>query len=474
MLNPIKLEVHIMPIPPVVAERLTSQGIDYQIIEDINLSPIHQLCSGDQVNKNQVVNPVVLEDSLGKVQILTPSDCLLDLPKLWQDKGRDLLAVDPSCCADIARSHGLEQVSAIPLNDNIPLMVDKRLLTPETLFVEVDNSGHFLKLSQGEFGKLIAAAESCDCCVPLARLSTNPDDRAAIESSVQQFTQLRLKRRLEETLEMPPLPETAEQIIQLRIDPEAGVADLAALVEKDPSLAAQVVSWASSPYYAAPGAISSVHDAVIRVLGFELVINLALGLALGKSLALPKDGPHGVTPYWQESVFSAAMSEGLVSAIPGDQRPSLGLAYLSGLLSNYGYLILAHIFPPHFAVINRAIEANPHLDHHYIEQHILGLDRETLSSQLMECWNMPDEVVKALRWQYHPNYDGAHAIYAKLLYASKQLLRSADLVAGPSHPLDNELFNQLGLAREDALWVCICSAFCLRCCCTCVLPIWGF
>ena len=43
-------------------------------------------------------------------------------------------------------------------------------------------------------------------------------------------------------------------------------ADLADVVETDPSLAAQVVSWAASPYYAAPGKIRSVEDAIGRVL----------------------------------------------------------------------------------------------------------------------------------------------------------------------------------------------------------------
>lgn len=442
-----------MPIPAVVAERLSSQGIDYQVVEGSEISSIHPIYSSDQVDKKQVVNPVILEDSLGRVQVLSPSDCLLDLTKLCDDKGRSLRAVKPATCTDIARSLGLEQLPAIPLSDNLPLMVDKRLLGTEQLFVEVDNSGHFLQLSQQQFSKLIENADKCDCCIPVSSLVQNPDDRAAVENSVQKFTQLRLKRRLEETLEMPPLPETAERIIQLRIDPDAGVGELASLVEKDASLAAQVVSWASSPYYAAPGAIRSVHDAVIRVLGFELVINLALGLALGKSLELPKDGPHGVTPFWHESVYTAAMSEGLVKAIPGEHRPSLGLAYLSGLLSNYGYLILAHIFPPHFLAINRSIEANPHLDHFYVEQNLLGLDRETLSSQLMECWNMPEEVVKALRWQNHPNYNDEHDIYAKLLYVSKQLLRSANLVNGPSHSLSDELLDGLHLTQESALEV---------------------
>ena len=64
-----------------------------------------------------------------------------------------------------------------------------------------------------------------------------------------------MKQRLEETIEIPPLPETAQKVMKLRVNPDADVDDLADVVETDPSLAAQVVSWAASPYYAAPGKI---------------------------------------------------------------------------------------------------------------------------------------------------------------------------------------------------------------------------
>ena len=42
----------------------------------------------------------------------------------------------------------------------------------------------------------------------------------------------------------------ADEILRLRADPSAVAKDLASVVEKDPSLAAQVISWAQSPYYA--------------------------------------------------------------------------------------------------------------------------------------------------------------------------------------------------------------------------------
>ena len=440
-----------MSIPQKIVERLNAQGIAYQVIEEVAISPLHPLCSADQIPVAQIVQVSVLEDGLGRVQALLPSDCLLDLQRLNDHKGRCLVALNRDEYRQLASSLGVDTLPPLPLNDNLPLMVDRRLLKQPNLYLQIKQSNQYLALSQQEFARLVDKAEIADFCIPLARLTQPADDRKAVDHAVQQFTSLRIKQRLEQTLEMPPLPETAERIIKLRIDPEAGVGDLAEVVEKDPSLAAQVVSWASSPYYAAPGAIRSVHDAVVRVLGFDLVINLALGLSLSKAIELPKDGPGGVLPYWQQAVYSASLMEGLVKAMPADYRPSLGLAYLSGLLSNYGYLVLAHVFPPYFSAINRCIEANPHVEHFYVDQHLVNVTRETIASQLMECWSMPAELLAGLRWQHHPDYNGDYNVYSRLLFITNQLLRSAGLSQGPLHSLDDQLLKDLHIERDDAM-----------------------
>jgi HD-like signal output (HDOD) protein len=220
---------------------------------------------------------------------------------------------------------------------------------------------------------------------PSARTSTAPTTTPEeITQAVQAFTARRIQKRLEETIEIPPLADTAQKIIKLRVDPNATIDDITGVVETDPALAAQVVSWAASPYYASPGKIRSVEDAIVRVLGFDLVINLALGLALGKTLSLPKDHPQQATPYWQQSIYTAAVIEGLTRAMPRAERPEAGLTYLAGLLHNFGYLLLAHVFPPHFSLICRHLEVNPHLCHSYVEQHLLGISREQIGAWLMK------------------------------------------------------------------------------------------
>lgn len=430
-----------MSISPKIVERLNAQGIAYHVVDNCTLSPLHPLRSTDQIPPGQIVQITPLEDSLGRMQALLPSDCLFDLKRLNDYKGRSL-AAKPDASQTLAGGLGA---------DALPLLVDRRLLKQPTLYLQIQQSNQCLALPQGEFAKLVAQGEISDFCIPLAQLGQPADDRKAVDQAVQQFTSLRIKQRLEQTLEMPPLPDTAERIIKLRIDPDASASELAKVVEKDPSLAAQVVSWAGSPYYAAPGAIRSVHDAVVRVLGFDLVINLALGLSLSRSIELPKDGPGGVLPYWQQAVCSASLMAGLVKAVAADHRPSMGLAYLCGLLSNYGYLVLAHVFPPYFSGINRCIEANPHVEHFYVDQHQVQVTRETIASQLMECWSMPDEVVVGLRWQHHDDYEGPLSVYPRLLFVTSQLLRSAGLAPGPLRPLHDRIFAELHLSRDDAL-----------------------
>jgi hypothetical protein len=95
--------------------------------------------------------------------------------------------------------------------------------------------------------------------------------------------------------------------------------------------------------------------------------------------------------------------------MPRPERPEAGLTYLAGLLHNFGYLLLAHVFPPHFSLICRHLEVNPHLCHSYVEQHLLGISREQIGAWLMKLWDMPEELSTALRFQHDPSYDGEHS-----------------------------------------------------------------
>ncbi len=442
-----------MPVPTSVQTLLSRQNINYAV-EATPLNSTNNLVWHDQHLRNvSAAKSMILQDSIGQVQVVIAADSLLDLNAVNRHLNRELRATEQQELKRFFESNQWDSVPALPQVAGLLTLVDQSLLERDDLLLDSGNEEQLIHVMRNEFKQTLKDAVVCEISVPLGPLELvdeNIDDVAAISDAVRNFTERRIKQRLEETLELPPLSTTVKRIINLRVDPNADISDLAQIVETDPSLAAQVVSWAASPYYSAPGKIKSIHDAIVRVLGFDMVLNLALGLALGKSLSLPKQGPHGEQPYWQQAVYLAAALEGLVTAIPRDHRPNFGMAYLSGLLHNFGFLVVAEVFPPHFNQFVQLADANPHVPPHVIERHLLGVGRDQIASTLMSLWSLPEEVVVALRHQNNLGYQGEFCVYSKLVYVAKQLIRQRDLGVGPKMEIPDELYAELHLDREKA------------------------
>lgn len=432
-----------MSLSASIIQFLDQFELEYQLTEPLDTPQWH-----DQLLRSRsAARASLLEDDQERVLAVFPADCMLDLSAVNKLLGRNLVAMGPNLLNKLFERYELSSMPALPGLAGLTTVVDQRLLDAPILYLDPGNSAQMLELPKKEFEKLTKNAQFGEIAVSLATLETplRGDNETLITNSVKHFTELRVKERLEETLELPPLPDTAQRIIQLRVDPNADISDLAHIVETDPSLAAQVVSWAASPYYSAPGKIKSIHDAIVRVLGFDMVLNLALGLSLGKTLSMPRDGVFGVTRYWQQSVYMAAAMEGLVTAIPRDHRPGFGMAYLSGLVFNFGYLVMAEVFPPYFTRLCRTLEANPHVDHPQVEKHLLGVTRDHIASWLMELWSMPEEVVYALRYQNEPDCQGDLAAYAKLLFVARRLLAQRGLPCGPRLEVPAQVYVDLHL-----------------------------
>jgi HD-like signal output (HDOD) protein/prolyl-tRNA editing enzyme YbaK/EbsC (Cys-tRNA(Pro) deacylase) len=392
----------------------------------------------------------------GKVhfQVIYPTHSLLDIHALSNLTGYPLTGYTEIETYNLCQNSGFSSLPGLPFIAGLPTVIDKTLLAHNQIALECGDGENAILIPVESYRRLLSDSIVGEFSIPLNGLAKSQLDTAHdlddITKAVASFTQLRIKQRLEETLDFPPLPDTAQRIIKLRVNPYANINDLVDIVETDAPLAAQVVSWAASPYYAAPGKIQSIHDAIVRVLGFDLVLNLSLGLALGNMLQMPKDAAKGFSPYWLQSVYTATTMEGLVNAIPAKKRPTVGIAYLSGLLHNFGYLLLAEVFPPHFSNYCRQQEANPRLNHAYIERNLLGITRDQISAWLMQVWTMPTEVVTAMRFQNEADYAGEDSAYANLLFITSRLLRQRGIGDAPLESIPAELYQRLGLDPDKA------------------------
>lgn len=442
-----------MPVPSSVESLLSSQNISY----DLATTPVDKdnrpLWHDQHLRNLGAAKSILLQDDVGRVQVVIAANTLLDLGSVNRQLKRELRAASERELKQFCDANHFQSLPALPQVAGLLTLVDQTLLNRDELLLDSGDEEQLIHVQSSAFQQLLKDAVVCDIAAPLAPLEdagSQTDDLADITHAIENFTQLRIRQRLEETLELPPLSDTAQRIIKLRVDPDADISDLAQIVETDPSLAAQVVSWAASPYYSAPGKIKSIHDAIVRVLGFDMVLNLALGLALGKTISLPKDSPNGELAYWQQAVYVAATIEGLVTAIPREHRPSFGMAYLTGLLHNFGMLVIAEVFPPYYSQFCRLSEANSHTTPQAIERYILGMTRDQIAAVLMELWSMPEEVVVGIRHQQNPDVQGEHAVYAQLVYVARCLLRQQGVGHGPKVEVPEQLLAQLHLDKAKA------------------------
>ncbi|MFW6092347.1 MAG: HDOD domain-containing protein [Pseudomonadota bacterium] len=394
--------------------------------------------------ENARVRALLMGDAHGELQVLAPERALVDVTALNAALGRQL-RVRPHQ-ADEARS-------AVPGYYGVPTVVEESLLERRELALATTEPGSFLRtrgraLPTGAVGatgvqRARFARDVAGDPTPAAR----DGDRAAIHASLSRFTVLRLQQRLDETLHIPPLPEMARRIIALQSDPSFPLRDLVEIVETDPSVAARVMGWANSAFYNPDPPARSIHEAVVRVLGLDTVMSMALGMALGQALRLPEARTRGMPAFWLEAVTTAAAMEALARRMP--HRPSAGTSYVAGLLANFGTLVLGHVFPPQYATICLLQEANRHLPHTHVDHHVLALPREVLAAALLECWSLPAEVTDAVRFQYRPDHRGPSTSYVALLRVSRKLLGTQGLTDHPPQPPEPAELAALGLEQED-------------------------
>lgn len=395
-----------------------------------------------------VVRVVSLNDSSGRLAVLIPSDHMLDFSALKQLTSRDFDVMPNEdvqkyfpACAEFSRP-------AFAMAFGWSCVCDAQLLNQDEVVIESGDGKEVFIFEGNEFKRLLGDTAVDSVAVSPSALANESMEKDSSDV-ISHFLPLRFKNRVQETFDLPPMPEIAQEILKLRADPNASARDLANVVGKDPSLSAQIMSWANSPYYGYAGRIPSLEMAIMRVLGFEMVLNLSLGIAVGRSLKVPKEGPLGLKAFWTQAVLCAVLSERICQRMPPKIRPQRGLVYLAGLLHNFGHLLLGHVFPPQFYLVNRYVEANPHIAVETVERFVLGVTHEEIGAWLMQAWQMPEELTTAVRWHHQEDFTSPFAVYSNIVLVANRLLKRMGVGDAANGLLPESLLSSLQLETSD-------------------------
>lgn len=423
---------------------LEKKGISHEVLE---LQPFSSLLQAADAlgGEGVVVKAAVLKDELGLLLAVLPVTCSLDVEALSRSLHRPLALASEAQIADVFRD--CEARFVPPLGDAyaVRTIFHEGLLAPDTLYFAAGDNAHLVRVRNKDFQQLLAHAWLADGFArPLANGGAEGEGGG-------QFADLR--QRLKNLEQLPALPIMARRILELRSDPAADAEKLARIVELDPSLAAQVMRYAASPFFAYQGKVDSLRTAISRVLGYDVVMNLSLGIATAKPFKIPALGPLGLNPFWRHATYSAALAQALAREMPRELRPTLGMSYLSGLLHNVGHLLLGHLFKREFFMLTNALAARPDVPVQQLEREILGVDHTQLGAWLMEAWELPPEIIVAVREHHDPRYCGPHAVYARLVQVTDCMLKGHGMGDGDSTEAPLATLRALGLDELRALMV---------------------
>ena len=259
-----------------------------------------------------------------------------------------------------------------------------------------------------------------------------------------------LRKTLQQTELIPPLPETAHKILVLRNKSDANLEELVHLIEEDPALAVFIMKYARMTIYGYGDRITSVTHAVSLVLGYTTALNVILGVASSGCLKMPNYGPLGRIRIWSDALECAQLCRELSKRMANKQLISPGLAYLGGLLHNFGYLLFGHFCPKEFASLNEMISLDPKQDIRTLEIQNFGITHDLLGLYLLKAWNLPEEVVMMAAKHHFPDCAGKHIVYVKLVASANRLLQKDGMLDNCEHIETSALLEDLGISESDA------------------------
>ena len=228
----------------------------------------------------------------------------------------------------------------------------------------------------------------------------------------------KLVERLQTCTNFPSPPPVALKVIELAQDPNTDLRLVADTCSGDPAIAAKIMKIANSALYASRRQSTNLRQALI-VLGLNATLTLALSFTLVGSLR--RDPPKGFDflGYWRRAILAATWGKLLATEL---NQPFAEEVFISSLLQDIGMLAVDRIAPEAYVDISPL-----QLDHAKLAQHEtnqIGADHAALGGWLLDSWNMPDQLVRAVAHSHDVEAAGIEPerrMYVRVVAMSGQL-----------------------------------------------------
>jgi len=436
-----------MDIAKSVRKYLESTDVEFDILPHPYGESLAQAAKNANIPIESMAKAILLKDEQGVVMAILPANRCIDFSTINKQLRRKLKLLDEADVSHYIPDCPITALAPLPEAYDLEAIVDDSLADLDIVYFEAGVMHKIISMDQDDFYSLLTDARHGFCFShPILGLQES-GKITQVDTGTSQTTEFR--RRLENMNELPAMPDSAQRLLQLRQKAHANAQDLARIVDLDPSISAQLIRYARSSLYAYRGEINTVSDAISRVLGYTLSMSIAIGISTGKSLHTPLHGVIGLNSIWRHAVYCAALCQQLSKQVNADIKVDAGNAYLCGLLHNFGYILLGHLFQPEFNRLSKAITREPETPIYVLDKRMLGMGHGEIGAWLMQAWQMPEEVIVTQVEHHNINYAGDHDAYAKLVLLANQLLKEYGIGDASTTRIPYTILEELGLNEEE-------------------------
>src|SRR3989339_219549 len=202
-----------------------------------------------------------------------------------------------------------------------------------------------------------------------------------------------LQYLLAEIRNLNPIPAVAHQLLEIVDNPGSSMEDIAAVIQYDPVMTANVLRTCNSAYFGLKHPAESIKDAV-NLLGTDQVIELVL-LKSGANTFSGSQSGYGLEEgeMWRYSVSSAVIAKQITCRMKLENKNSL---FTSALVKDIGKIILEKHVAQAGNRIKNFVETG-HMSFREAEKKALGIDHAELGAMIAKMWKFSPRMVKIIR-----------------------------------------------------------------------------
>lgn len=203
---------------------------------------------------------------------------------------------------------------------------------------------------------------------------------------------------------LPPSPRLLIKLLEMFKQPDQDIHEVVQLISYDPSYTAEVLKTCNSAYFSGTEPAQDIFEAVSR-LGFEELHKTVTAMFASSAILRPGRSAY-VEILWAHSV-TVAVGASFLAQQTGESSPT---AFTAGLLHEVGKVIMiAQNEHAYVQVVQSA--GNFRRPIYMTEKEVFGFDHAELAASLLHRWNLPQNIVAAVR--HHHQLAGA-APYERL------------------------------------------------------------